>query len=847
MVIHDLRYAIRALLKRPGFALVAILTLALGIGVNSALFTVFNAFVLKPLPLKDPGSLVNFDGADSTGHRLRLFSYSDFQDYRKQTQVCSDVIAWNRLSLTLGEAPPTENDDSGLPEGYEHLFGQIVSDNYFTMLGADMELGRSFGFTEGERPGTSAVVVLSYAFWQRRFQADRSIVGKTIPLQGVPFKVIGVTARSFVGTTPDVPSFWVPLMMRDELIKGWGHGHWFTDRNTEVFALIGRLAPGVSRRQAQAVLQLTTRQLAQAYPSQGRKTILNLTDGGTFVSLDEEVMPLVTPIVLGFGLILLIACANVANLLLTRAAGRQREIGIRLALGARRSIVVRQLVTESLLLALVGGVAGLIVAVWTLSTLYPFVLSAFPLPTDLASGFTLNLTPDWRIFSFTLSLATISGIAAGLVPALQASKPDLIESVKEEGSTLGGSLKHSRMRNALVVAQIAVCFALLVGAGLLVKNARKLQTADLAMTTKNVFGVAVNLNVQGDQKPAPELVSRLRSELADRLRALPGVLSVSQVYRQPLSGQMGNTLVSLRTDDGVRLVETRFNFVSADYFNTVSLPILRGRAFTADEVKSKAAVVVISEGAASRYWPGSEALGQHIGIADSAENVDKVHDEENPEQRSYQQYEVIGIARETRNRWIWQKDDKFIYVPFQPTDSVGQYLMVRTQNDPRPVMAQARSLVTNIHPQLRASVKSIDENLAFQIAPFRALAWLSSALGLLALSLCSVGLYGVIAFMVASRTREIGIRVALGANPAQVVRMFTFQGLKLTFVGMLCGLAGGAVIARLLAAVLIDLSSIDPIAYLSVAFFLVTVSFTAIMVPARRATKVDPLVALRYE
>ena len=843
-IFRDLNYAIRGLLKQPSFTLVAVLTLALGIGVNSALFSVFNAFVLKPLPLKDPDSLVNFDGADANGRRLRLFSYSDFQDYRLRKDVVSDVVAWNRLTLTLGEAPPTENDDSGLPEGYEHLFGQIVSDNYFSMLGADMELGRGFGPSEGERPGSNPEVVLSYGFWQRRLQSDQSIVGKTITLQGLPFKVIGITARDFAGTTPDVPSFWVPLMMRDELIKGWGHGEWLTDRNMEVFALIGRLAPGVSRRQAQAALQLTTSQLAQAYPAKGRKAMLMLSDGGTFVSLDEEVMPLVTPLVLGFGLVLLIACANVANLLLTRAAGRQREIAIRLALGASRTRVIRQLVIESLVLALVGGLVGLIFSAWTVAALYPVVLSAFPLPADLANGFTLNLTPDWRMFGFTLALATLAGIVAGLAPALQASKPDLVESIKEEGSTLGGSLKHSRLRSALVVSQIAVCFALLVGAGLLVKNSRKLETADLGMATKNIFAVAANLNSQGEQKSSPELVSSLRYDLAQRLRAVPGVLSVSQVYRQPLSGQMGNTMVSISANENDRRIETRFNFVSAEYFDTVSLSIVRGRAFTAEEVKSKAPVVVISEGAARRYWPGTEALGQRIGIADTPETVNQIDPNQN---RNYQEYEVIGIARDTRNRWIWEKDDKFIYVPFQPTANVGQYLLVRTQSDSEPVMAQVRNLVQSIHPQLRASVKTLDSNLAFQTAPFRAVAWLSSGLGLLALVLSSVGLYGVIAFMVASRTREIGIRVALGANPADVVKMFTLQGLKLTLVGMVCGLAGGIAIARLLAAVLIDLSSIDPLAYGSVALFLVGVALMAILVPARRATKVDPIEALRYE
>ena len=844
MFFRDINYAIRALLKQRGFTLVAILTLALGIGVNSALFSVFNAFVLKPLPLKDPGSLVNFDGADAHGRRLRLFSYSDFEDYRKRRDVVSDVVAWNRLSLTLGEAPPTENDDSGLPEGYEHLFGQIVSDNYFSALGADMELGRGFGPGDVEHPGASAVVVLSHGFWQRRFQSDPGLIGKTITLQGVPFKVIGVTASSFVGTTPDVPSFWVPLMMRDELIKGWGHGIWLTDRNTEVLALIGRLAPGVSRRQAQASLQLTATQLAQAYPSENRKTFIALTDGSTFVSLDEDVMPLVTPLVLGFGLVLLIACANVANLLLTRAAGRQSEIGIRLALGATRSRVVRQLVTESLVLACVGGVAGLIVATWTLSTLYPVVLSAFPLPPDLVSGFHLNLTPDWRIFGFTLALATVAGIAAGLAPAVQASKPDLIDSLKGEGSAFGRNWKQSRLRSALVVAQIAVCFALLIGAGLLVKSARKMQTADLGMNTRNVIGVAVNMSASADQRP--ELVSNLRTDLAQRLRAMPGVVSVSQVYRQPLSGQMGNTLVSLRTDSAERLVESRFNFVSAEYFDTVSLPILRGRAFTADEVKANVPVVVISEGAANRFWPGGEALGQRLGVADTSDNANQVQDD-SPQNRTYKQYEVIGIARESRNRWIWQKDDKFVYLPLQPSASVGQYLLVRTNSDASPFIGQIRNLVPTVHQDLRASMKTLDENIRFQTAPFRAVAWLSSVLGVLALILCSVGLYGVIAFIVASRTREIGIRVALGANPHEVVRMFVRQGMKLTIVGMICGVAGGAVIARLLAAVLIDLSSIDPIAYGSVAAFLVGVAFIAIVIPARRATKVDPLVALRYE
>ena len=841
-LLKDLAYSFRSLLKHPGFTLLAVLTLALGIGVNSALFTVFDAFVLKPLPLKDPDSLVTFDGADAKGQRLRLFSYSDYLDYRNQKSVLADVVAWNRLSVTLGDAPPN-TDDETLAEGYEHLFGQIVSNNYFEMLGADMELGRSFAPTDETSPGTNAVVVLSHGFWERRFQSDRSIIGKRILLHGVPFEVVGVTSQSFVGTTPDVPSFWVPLMMRDQLISSWGHRVWLNDRNTEVFALIGRLAPGVSRQQAEASLQLTTAQLAQAYPAAGRKTRIKLDSGSSFVTLDGDVVPLVTPLALGFGLVLLISCANVANLLLVRAAGRQREIAVRLALGASRWRVVRQLITESLMLAMVGGLAGLVVATWTLSALYPIVLTSFPLPTDLASGFKLDITPDWRIFLFTLALASAAGVIAGLFPALKASRPDLIESLKDEGSTVGGSLRKSRLRNALVVAQIAVCFAILLASGLLVQNARRLQDAEIGMVTANIFSVATTVSSNANQKNDPALNVSLRHAIAERLRAMPEVASVSQVHNQPLSGQVGNTVISL--DNGSdALVETKFNLVSPDYFQTMSLPILRGRSFTQDDVTTSAHVVVISETTASLLWPGVNALGKHIGVADVLANTED-KDEDNT--RGYQRYEVIGVARDTRNRWIFQRDEKFLYLPLPSDEKAERYLLVRTVNDPGPVMAQTRSLVSTLHPRLRASVKSIDESLDYQTSPFRAVAWLSSVLGLLALLLSSVGLYGVVSFMVASRTREIGIRVALGARPVGLLKMFIFEGLRLTGIGVGCGLLVGAGITRLFAAVLIDLSSLDPLVYASVIGFLLVVALLATVIPAHRATTVDPIEALRYE
>src|SRR5258706_11366922 len=490
-VIQDLRYGVRTLWKKPGFTFVAIFTLALGIGVNTALFSVFDAFVLKPLPLKDPDSLVSVGGVTAQGEGRRLFSYRDYLDYRDQNSTLSDVIAWNKVRATLGEAPPHQGDDE-FAEGYEYLFGQIVSGNYFTALGAEMSQGRAFQATDDQRPGEQPVIVLSFGFWQRRFESDPSIVGKTINLQGHPFTVIGVTSREFIGTQPDAPSFWPPLMMRDQLIQtgGWGYKTWLTDRNSEVFTLLGRLKPGVTFAQAESDMQLITSRLAQSYSYDERKTQINLKSAATFVTLDDEVMPLVIPLLIGFGLVLMIACANVANLLLARAAGRQREIGVRLALGASRFRIVRQLVTESLLLSLAGGAIGLPLVVWTLSLLYPIVLSSLPLSENLTAGFSLKLAPDWRVFSFTLLLATLSGIGAGLVPALQASKPDLTGALKDQGSTFGQGLSPSRLRSALVIAQIAVCMALLVSAGLLVRNLQRIRTIDTGMNTKNVFSVA---------------------------------------------------------------------------------------------------------------------------------------------------------------------------------------------------------------------------------------------------------------------------------------------------------------------------------------------------------------------
>ena len=834
---RDLRYGARMLARNPGFTLIAVITLALGIGVNTALFTFYSAFVLKPLPLKDPEAMVNLVSGDKRNERSPVFPYRDYLDYRDRNTVLDGLVAFNKIAVTLGEAPPVGGWE--LANGYEYVFGQIVSGNYFSVLGARMALGRAFLPEEDKTRGTHPVVVLSHRFWQRRFNGDPNLINRTIKLHGQPFTVIGVAAPDFIGNRPDATSLWIPLMMRDRVILagGWGHERWFMDRQVAVFNLSGRLKPGITREQAQAELSLIARQLAEQFPHRDRKTSVVVRPGGTFITLEEELIPAIIPLLIAFGLVLLIACANVANLLLARAAARQKEIGVRLALGASRAAVIRQLMTESVLLSALGGLAGLLLTIWTINALYPVILDSLTLPPAQKEALLLDLAPDYRIFGFASLISLVAGIVSGLTPALEASRPDLTSALTEEGSTFGRILGQARLRNALIVAQIAVCLTLLIGAGLLVRNLRKLQTIDTGMETKNLISVAVSLKQKDQRKEMA-----VRRQFAERARALPGVKSVSQTRRAPLNARITTpiTIPGREPPDG-RPLTANFNFVSPEYFDTVSLRLARGRAFTAQEVAAGAPVVVISEATAQRFWPNEDAIGKQIGIGAAASQR-----EADTRATVYPSFEVIGVAKDARNGLIWRKDETFLYVPLYPDNQSGEYILVRAETAPEQVMAAVRG-EAEAAGNLLFSVGSVEETLDYQMAPFRGIASLAGALGMLALLLACVGLYGVMSFVVTQRTREIGIRVALGAEARDVVTLFLRQGLRLIAAGLVIGIAGGAAISRLLAAALTDLSPLDPIAFGGGAVCLTLVALLACYVPARRATKVDPLVALRCE
>ncbi len=857
-MIQDVRFGIKMLLQNPGFSVVVLLTLAFGIGVNTALFTVFNALVLKPLPLKDAESVVEIRGVAEPGKRARRFSYRDYQDYAAYSQTLAGLTLMSETGATLGVEHAKSDEGPSQREEFGQVSCQLVAANYFSLLGAEMAMGRGFLPEEEVAPDAHPVAVLSHYFWERAFGSDPQIIGKTIRLSGQPFEIIGVTSKEFIGTTPNRPACWLPLMMRESLYQS-GRGPqrpWHTDRMAASFHMLGRLKPGITAAQAQAELSQLTAQLARDYPGEdrlgeNRNVAVRINRAPGFVSLDDgenggEVFLLLP---LSVAMVLLIACANVTNLMLARAARRQKEIATRLAMGATRWRIIRQLLTESLLIALVGGTLGLSLAWWSLSVLYPLLLSRFPVSATFRASMALNLEPDYRVFGFTLLMALLSGLVAGLAPALQASRPSLTSALKGEGSVFGKHLSQSRLRNGLIVMQMAFSLVLLVSAGLLTRNLQKLQSIDTGFETTRLFTVETDLGVARAQQ-----TENLRQQLEARLRALPDVDSVSRVSRVPLSGYASEMVVALPGQAaGANLQNASFDIVSPTYLKTLGIPLLHGRNFTPQEADSGDRVVVISAAAARKFWPQfndpGQALGQSIGIwsgvvADS-ETLPQVEDV--GDFAKFPVYQVIGVTGDVVSGLVFQRDKSFVYLPFRPGGRGGEQLLVRTRTEAGSVMAGLPAEVLALNPNATVAVKSTAEWLQTQTAPFRIAANLAIALGLLALLLAAIGLYGVMSFLVAQRTREIGIRVALGAESRSILTLFLRQGMRLIGIGIVIGLLGGAGIARLLAFVLVDMSPFDPLTFGGVSLCLTGIALLATWLPARRATKVDPMIALRHD
>jgi len=799
-LLKDLRYGVRGLLKRPGFTLVALIALALGIGANTAIFSLVNAVLVQPLPFAEPDRLVWMWGNIRQGGNRASVSPLDFLDYRQQNTTFEHFAASFSVpahAILTGNGEP------------ERLTAGGVTGNYFQALGVSPALGRTF-VLENEKPASDHVTILSFGLWQRRFGGDAEIIGKTIILNGESYAVLGVMPKDF--NFPRSSELWFPMSFdRYEGMK---------QRKAHFLRPIGRLKPGVTIAQAQADTDAIARRLEQAYPDTNTGWNLRL------VSLRDQLVGNTKPtlyILLGaVGFVLLIACANVANLLLVRAAARQKEIALRTALGASRLRIVRQMLTESTLLALLGGVLGALLAAWGIDLLV--LVSADNLPP------TAHVRIDATVLIFTLLVSLVTGVLFGLAPAFRTMKLNLCDSLKEGGRSVGEGVQRNITRSVLVVIESAVAVVLLVGSGLLIKSLVRLQNVSPGFDSSNVLTMRIDL--PEEKYTTTEKRTNFFQQLETRLGGLAGVESVGLISELPLSGQPNDipyTVEGRPPASPDQMFDDDFRRVNTQYFRAFHIPLLRGRNFTDQEVAKEAKVLLISDLLAKQVFPNEEPIGHRLilGIGGEA-------------------YEIVGVVGDIRHHGLENQPSPAMYLP--TCESSEMNLVIRAQGDPANLAAAVRREVKAIDPdQPVAAVKTMDEWLTTAVSGPRYRTSLLGLFALVALILASTGIYGVMSYSVMQRTHEIGIRMALGAQRFDVLKLVVRQGMSLVVIGVSLGLLGAVALTRVMSSLLFEVTPKDPLTFTAVALFLAAVALIACYIPARRATRVDPLVALRYE
>jgi predicted permease len=823
-LVHDLKYGARMLAKTPGFTAVAALSLALGIGANTTIFTLVNAVLLNPLPVEDPSQLVSIwttderNQANQAAFGFLQTSPMNFRDLRDKNEVFSGIAAHVGIPLNI-------TGGTGQPE---QIFGEIVTGNYFSVLGARPQVGRGFLPDEDQVPGAKLVAVLGYGEWQKRYGGDPSIVGRTINLNGGAFTVVGVMPKGFKGTNAiGAPALWVPYMTYQQTTNGFFRELAEpTSRRGLVFNITGRLKPGVSVQQAEANFKTIARQLEQEYPNenQGRSvTLIPLAQATINPGFRDNIVKAGGVLMTIVGLVLLIACANVANLLLARAAARQKEIAVRLSLGASRGRLIMQLLTEGTLLALIGGAAGLLLAYWAQGLLWSFR------PPFLAAD-AIDLHPDTRVLLFTLAVSVATGIIFGMAPAIQASRPDLVVELKEKTSAPSGSHRLFSLRNVLVSAQVALSLVALVGAGLFLRSLQNAQRISPGFDAGHLAVLSFDLGAQGYTE---ERGRQFQQRVLERAAAVPGVQSATVASTVPLfAGGFART-VFLEGQDGSdrragRLVQ--IGVVGAQYLETVGIPLMRGRTLSARDQPNTPNAVVINETMAKRFWPDQDAIGRRFKFF----GQDFFN-------------EVVGIAKDSKYNFIGEEETPFIY---QATTQVYQpqlSLFVKAAQ-PQAVLGTVRGEIQQLDRNLPLTgVFTLNEIFDQALwAPMMAASLLATFAGL-SLVLSVIGIYGVMAYAVSQRTRELGIRMALGASRGDVLRLVVMQGLRLTVMGVVFGLAVSFAITRLIVSLLYSVSPTDIVTFTVVPLLLAVAALVASYLPALRATRIDPMVALRYE
>ena len=803
---QDIRYALRVLAKNPAFTFIAVIALALGIGANSAIFSVVDAVLLRPLPFKHPEQLAMvWENAAHMGFPRNTPSPANFLDWRKQTQSFTGMAAMAERSFNL----------TGVGEP-ERLEGRRVSANLFELLGVPALLGRTFG-PDDDRPGTH-VVLLSYSLWQRRFGSDPAVIGRALTLNGESYTVVGVMPQltQLPGYENVNDQLWVPIAFPSEEAA---------QRGNHFLEVIARRKPVVTLKQAQAEMETISARLAQQYPD------YNTRIGAVVVPLHEQVVGDIKPALLvllgAVGFVLLIACANVANLLLARAAVRQKEISVRLALGASQSRLVRQFLTESVLLAMFGAGLGLLLAFFGLRALRTFI------PPSISQVETINI--DARVLIFTVLVAVVTGIAFGLAPAIHGSRLNLNDTLKEGGRDSAGGVGN-RARGLLVIGEVAVSFVLLIGAGLLINSFFHLRNLDPGFRADHLL--TMKLDLSEVKYPDRERRAAFFDEVMRRVRELPGVRSTAVAGNLPLTYNGDSMTISVEgvsdppTDQRPDVI---FRAIGPGYFNTMGIPIVRGRDFTDQDKADSKDLVVISEKTAQHFWPGQDPIGKRLKPGSSTSKSEW--------------REVIGIVKDVRQNDLIAPPKMQMYFTYrQLKDIAANALVVRTTIEPMILAGSVRNAIWSVDKdQTVADIYTMDHIVATAVARQRFSMVLLGVFAALALLLASVGIYGVMSYSVAQRTREIGIRMALGARRADVLQMTVRQGLKLVGAGMILGLGAAFLLTRVMATLLYGISATDPMTFIGISVVLLAVAILASYVPALRATKVDPITALRAQ
>lgn len=810
---QDVRYSLRVIAKAPGFAVLAVLTLSLGIGANTTIFSWINSTLLNPVPgLAKPSEVVSLT-LSKPGDNPFPFTYPDLEAMRNGQQTFTGIAACSFAQTTLtGKGKP------------ERVWGMVTSANYFDVLGVRPMLGRGFLSVEDEKPGGAPVAVISYRLWQMHFGGNPNIVGQTTEINQHPYTIVGVTPPAFQGSQTGVRTdIWLPIMMEAQLNP---QGDLLHDHHYFWLLGFGRLKPGVKLEQAQEEMTLRLKPEVKNYPEEhkGHDHVTVYPLWRNPFGLNYFLATLLPMLMAIAGLVLLLACVNVANLMLVRSVGRRREIAIRISLGGSRWRLVRQLLVESLILALTGGVVALLITFWTQGTLIKFL----PVTEDIPLA--LSIAADRTVLLATLVISVLTGVIFGILPALRSSGIAPAAVLKEDAGSVAGGLRKARLASALVVAQISLSLLLLICAGLFIRSFRSAQLINPGFNPHDVLIASYDLFTAGYSDATGAEFDR---QLVAKLETLPGVQSVALSDRVPLGFGGGSTSVKPEgyVSPANESMETQVAFITPNFFHTMQIPMVKGRDFTLQDTKTSQRAVIISEAFANRYWPNQEPLGKQL-------NADVTHE----------WFTVVGVARDTKVTGLNEKPMPFLYLPLYQVYRPNMTIDARVAGDPLNFGKTVDKTVHELNPDVMVfDVTTLELRDQFSSFGQRVAGTFVGAFGLLALALAAVGIYGVTAYTTRQRTHEIGIRVTLGATKQDVLRLVLGHGLKLMLAGVGLGLVLSFVLTRFLSSLLLGVTSTDALTFASVAILLCAVALFACFIPARWAMRVDPMVALRYQ